>query len=54
MSYLYYVDADYVTPGEYAVGTSVICCTLEEALQERNRLERNEKFCNVRITDVRR
>ena len=47
---LYYVDADLVTPSKTIAGAGAVCKTLSEAHQERELLERNPKYRNVRIT----
>lgn len=50
---LYYVDADLVTPSKTIAGARSVCKTLSEAQGERELLERNPKYCNVRITSRR-
>ena len=46
---LYRVDADYVEPTAIATGVGSICKDLTTAQAERDRLQQNPRYCNVRI-----
>ena len=52
MTTTYYVDADKVTPTKFSIGVGVVCYTPAEAQAARESLERNKKYCNVRIKTV--
>jgi len=46
---LYRVSADYVEPTATAIGVGSICKDYETAHAERDRLQHNPRYCNVRI-----
>ena len=47
---LYFVDADLAEPCSMAAGAGAVCNDLKTARQERDRLEANPRYVNVRIT----
>ena len=46
---LYRVDADLAEPTAICIGVGSTCKDLPTALAERDRLEANPRYCNVRI-----
>ena len=46
---LWRVDADLVEPSESVIGAGVTCQTLSDAVAERDKLQANPRYCNVRI-----
>ena len=46
---LYRVDADFVEPTATAIGVGSICKDFPTAQAERDRLQQNPRYCNVRI-----
>ena len=46
---LYRVDADLTEYSEMVAGVSATCQTMAEAMEERDKLEANPRYCNVRI-----
>ncbi len=53
MFVLFRVDADYAEYDPRYAGVGTTCDTMQEAQQAAARLERNEKYTNVKISEQR-